>query len=84
MKHFKTIGRIGNVFEYRTEATIEGTRYRTPPNCRGEGPWHDFVVVEFDLEGAIDYNVIVNDHSRYPAKLLGFYRLISDPGEVDT
>jgi hypothetical protein len=84
LKHFKTIGRIGNVFEYRTEAIIEGTRYRTHPNYRGEGPWYDFVEVQFDLEGAIDYNVTVDDHSRYPAKLLGFYRLISDPGEVDT
>ena len=49
LQHFKGIGRFGQVFELRTEVMIEGTQYRAHPNYRGEGPWYDFVNVEFEM-----------------------------------
>jgi hypothetical protein len=74
--HFKSIGGLGDVFEYRTEALIQGTRYRAHPNYRGEGPWYDFVLVEFQLDEDLDYRSFVNENNQYPAKLLGFYRIL--------
>jgi hypothetical protein len=50
LQHFKSIGRSWDVFEYRTEALIQGKRYQVHPNNRGDGPWYDFVLVEFQLE----------------------------------
>jgi hypothetical protein len=50
LQHFKSIGRLGDVFEYRTEALIQGKRYRVHPNYRGDGPWYDFVLVECQVE----------------------------------
>jgi hypothetical protein len=43
--------------------------------------WYDFVTVEFELDNAPDYATLVDDNNRYPAKLIGFYRLLSR--EVD-
>jgi hypothetical protein len=60
---------------------IEKKRYRAHPNFRGCGPWYDFVTVEFELDNAPDYATLVDDNNRYPAKLIGFYRLLSR--EVD-
>jgi hypothetical protein len=38
LQRFKRTGRPGDVFEYRTEALIQGKRYRLHPNYRGDGP----------------------------------------------
>jgi hypothetical protein len=80
--HFKSIGLFDEVYEMRTEAMIQGTRYRAHPNFRGEGPWYDFANVEFQPENDLDNQSIINNNNdRYPAKLLGFYRLHLPPGE---
>ena len=79
MDHFKRTGRIGDVFELRTEARIGGVLYRAHPNFRGEGPWYDYVNVEFELENQPDYELYVNDKQTYPAKLVVFFRLLPDP-----
>jgi hypothetical protein len=42
--------------------------------------WYDFVTVEFELDNAPDYATLVDDNNRYPAKLIGFYRLLSREG----
>jgi hypothetical protein len=81
LDYFKTLGGFEDIFEYRTEAVIEKKRYRAHPNFRGCGPWYDFVTVEFELDNAPDYATLVDDNNRYPAKLIGFYRLLSR--EVD-
>jgi hypothetical protein len=61
-------------FEYRTEAVIE--RSDTVLTRTSEGvPWYDFVTVEFELDNAPDYATLVDDNNRYPAKLIGFYRI---------
>ena len=57
---------------------ISGTRYRAHPNYRGEGPWFDYAVVEFELSTLPDYQVFVNDHQKYPAKLVAFYRRLPE------
>jgi hypothetical protein len=50
--------------------------------CSSEGVGrYDFVTVEFELDNAPDYATLVDDNNRYPAKLIGFYRLLSR--EVD-
>ena len=81
---FKTNYSVGQVFELRTEAIIEGTRYRAHPNFRGGGPWYDFVKIEFELDDPLDCQIYVNDNLQYPAKLLAFFCLLSEDGEVDT
>jgi hypothetical protein len=78
LRHFKSIGRFGQVYELRTEVLIEGTRYRAHPNYRGEGPWYDYAIVKFDMPTLPDYEVFVNDHEQYPAKLVAFYRLLPE------
>jgi hypothetical protein len=84
LDHFKSIGVFGDVFEVRTEAVIDQKRYRAHPNFRGGGPWYDFVTVEFQLDNAPDYETYVNDNNRFPAKLIGFYRLLSKEGEDES
>jgi hypothetical protein len=76
--HFKSIGRFGQVYELRTEVLIEGTRYRAHPNYRGEGPWYDYALVEFEMPTLPDYRVFVDDNQKYPAKLVAFYRLLPE------
>jgi hypothetical protein len=81
VNHFKKIGRFDQIIELRTEATIDGTVYRAHPNYRGEGPWYDYATVEFETEPTApppNYRVWVNDHQRYPAKLVAFYRILPD------
>jgi hypothetical protein len=78
LQYFKSIGRFGQVYELRTEVLIKGTRYRAHPNYRGEGPWYDYVIVEFELPTPPDYRVFVNDNNQYPAKLVSFYRLLPE------
>jgi hypothetical protein len=84
LQHFKSIGRLGDVFEYRTEALIQGNRYRVHPNYRGDGPWYDFVLVEFQLELDVGFQPFVDENNKYPAKLLGFYRSLTSDGEEST
>ncbi len=55
LQHFNKIGQLDDVFELRTEALIQGTRYRAHPNYRGKGPWYDFVIVEFQLDQDLGY-----------------------------
>jgi hypothetical protein len=81
LQHFKNIGRLDDVFELRTEALIQGTRYRAHPNYRGEGPWYDFLIVEFQLDQDLDYQSFVDDNNWYPAKMIGFYRLLPNVDE---
>jgi hypothetical protein len=81
LQHFKSIGRPGDVFEYGTEALIQGKRYRVHPNYRGDGPWYDFVLVEFQLELDAGFQPFVDENNKYPAKLLGFYHSL--PNDVD-
>jgi hypothetical protein len=76
LSHFMTDGRRGDVYEYRTEAIVKGTLYRAHPNYRGAGPWYDFVKVRIDHDRpGPEY---VDDNHTYPAKLLGFFRNVSD------
>jgi hypothetical protein len=84
LQHLKNIGRLDDVFELRTDALIQGTRYRAPPNFQGEGPWYNFVIVEFQLDQDLDYQSFVDDNNRYPAKLVGFYRLLPNADEDAT
>jgi hypothetical protein len=82
LQHFRNIGRLDDVFELRTEALIQGTRYRAHPKYQGEGPWYDFVIVEFQLDQDLDYQSFIDDNNRYPAKLIGFYyRLLPNVDE---
>jgi hypothetical protein len=76
LAHFKKEGHRGEVYEYRTEAVVEGTLYRAHPNYRGKGPWYDFVMVRIghDCLGP----GYVDDNHMYPAKLLGFFRNVTD------
>ena len=37
LHYFKTVGLLDEIFELRTKAMIEGSRYRAHPNYRGEG-----------------------------------------------
>jgi hypothetical protein len=76
--------RLGDVFEYRTEALIQGKRYWVHPNYRGDGPWYDFVLVEFQLELDVGFQPLVDENNKYPAKLLGFYRSLTSDGEEST
>ena len=76
--HFKSEGHIGEEFEYRTEAVIRGVPYRAHPNFRGLGPWYDFAMVRFD-HPQLD-NTHVDDNNHYPAKILGFFRLLPPGG----
>jgi hypothetical protein len=79
INHFKTIGRYDETFELRTEAMINGTRYRSHPNYLGKGPWHDYVNVHWELDTAPpDYSVFVNDYNQYPAKIAAFFRRLPD------
>jgi hypothetical protein len=79
INHFKTIGRYDETFELRTEAMINGTRYRSHPNYLGKGPWHDYVNVHWELDTAPpDYSVFVNDYNQYPAKIVAFFRRLPD------
>jgi hypothetical protein len=72
------------VFEYKTEALIQGKRYRVHPNYRGDGPWYDFVLVEFQLELDVGFQPFVNENNKYPTKLLGFYRSLPNDGDNST
>ena len=83
LHYFKTVGLLDEIFELRTEAMIEGSRYRAHPNYRGEGPWYDFAAVEFQLEEDLDCHIFDNDNNQFPAKLLGFYRLTTMEGEEE-
>jgi hypothetical protein len=38
LQHFKSLARLGDVFEYRTQALLEGNRYRVHPKYQGDGP----------------------------------------------
>jgi NACalpha-BTF3-like transcription factor len=80
LHYFKKLGKFDEVIELRTEATIDGTVYRVHPNYRGEGPWYDYATVRFEFEPTPppDYRVLVNDHQRFPAKLVAFYRVLPD------
>jgi hypothetical protein len=77
LNYFKRLGRFNTIFEYRTEAVIQGTRYRAHPNYQGQGPWYDFAMVEFEHPPP-DPELYVDDNNLYPAKLLGFYRLVTN------
>jgi hypothetical protein len=72
---------LGDVFEYRTEALIQGKRYRVHPNYSGDGPWYDFVLVEFQLELDLSFQTFVDENNKYPDKLFGFYRFLTTNGE---
>jgi hypothetical protein len=78
LNYFKKLGTFDQIFEIRTEVMIDGTRYRAHPNYCGGGPWYDYVNVDFQLAELPDYDVYVDDHTRYPAKLVAFYRLVHD------
>jgi hypothetical protein len=78
LHHFKTMGSINDTFELRTEAKIHGTHYRSHPNYRGEGPWYDYVNVDFQLTTLPNSEVFVNDKDTYPAKLVAFYRRLPE------
>jgi hypothetical protein len=81
LQRLKNIGWLDDAFELRTEALIQGTRYRAYANYRGEGPWYDFVIREFQLDQDLDYQSSVDDNNWYPAKLIGFYRLLPNADE---
>ncbi len=72
LDHFKDNSTIGTSYEYRTEVTINGTRYRAHPNYMGAGPWYDYAVVKFNV--ANNHASFVSDGDCYPAKLVSFYR----------
>ena len=79
LHHFKSIGRMGDMFEVRTEAVMDGVRYRSHPNYRGQGPWYDFIQVQFrDDEIALDNTIFPDDNMMYPAKLACFYRICDE------
>jgi hypothetical protein len=81
LQHFKSISHLGDVFEYITEALIQGKRYWIHLNYRGEGPWYDFVLVQFQFELDLGFQAFVDDNNKYPAKFLGFYRSLTSNGE---
>ena len=73
---FKSSGHIGEEYEYRTEAVVGGVTYRAHPNFQGAGPWYDFSMVRFD-HAPLD-RTHVDDNNTYPAKIIGFFRLLPD------
>ena len=76
LSFFKTSGYVGEEFEYRTEAVIDGITYRAHPNFQGAGPWYDFAMVRFDHEALDDSHV--DERNKYPAKIIGFFRLLPE------
>jgi hypothetical protein len=75
---------VGDEFEVRTEAVIGGERYRAHPNYRGGGPSFDFVKVKFnEFDPPLSSLFYPQDNLVYPAKLVGFFRLLTPEDNPD-